>query len=81
MADDLSRMMNEPKKFAAYLGITKIFPETELRALAKYVVAKKDLDANDRGKYFFGAIRNMTGKMATRKKKMRVKKLRNKKIK
>lgn len=59
LADDLSRMMLEPKKFAAYLGIAKMYYESDLRALAKRVVAKPDLETKNRGKYFFGALRGL----------------------
>lgn len=59
LADDLSREMVEPKRFAAYLGIAKIYYESDLRALAKRVVAKPDLDVKNRGKYFFGALRGL----------------------
>lgn len=59
LADDLSREMLEPKKFAAYLGLSKIYSESDLRALAKRVLAKADLDPRNRGKYFFGALRSL----------------------
>lgn len=59
LADDLSRMLLEPKRFAAYLGIAKMYPEFELRALAKRVAQKPDLDPKSRGKYFFGALKGM----------------------
>lgn len=59
MADDLSRMMLEPKRFAAYLGIAKMYYESDLRALAKRVVQKPDLEVKNRGKYFFGALRGL----------------------
>ena len=51
--------MLEPKKFAAYLGVAKIYYESDLRALAKRVAAKPDLDPKNRGKYFFGALRGL----------------------
>lgn len=75
LADDLSRDMKEPKKFAAYLGIAKLYRESDLRALAKYILAKKNLALKNRGKYFFGALRRMpkkqgiTFKISKRKKK------------
>ncbi len=59
LADDLSRAMLEPKRFAAYLGIAKMYYESDLRALSKRVVAKPDLDPKHRGKYFFGALRTL----------------------
>lgn len=63
LADDLSRMMLEPKRFAAYLGVAKTYEESDLRALAKYVVQKADLDQKSRGKYFFGALKNLPKKI------------------
>lgn len=75
LADDLSCDMKEPKKFAAYLGIAKLYHESDLRALAKYILAKKDLALKNRGKYFFGALRrlpkkrNIIFKISKRKKK------------
>ncbi|GEM_PF-6877125 len=62
LADDLSQMMLEPKRFAAYLGIAKLYEESELRALARRVLEKRDLDPKSRGKYFFGALRSFQGK-------------------
>ncbi len=59
LADDLSRMLLEPKRFAAYLGIAKMYYEADLRALAKRVAQKPDLDPKNRGKYFFGALRGL----------------------
>lgn len=63
LADDLSRLMLEPKKFAAYLGVAKMYYEPDLRALAKHVAAKRDLDPKNRGKYFFGALRSLQKKV------------------
>ena len=60
LADDLSRMMLEPKRFSAYLGIAEMYHESDLRALAKRVVQKPDLDSKNRGKYFFGALKGLT---------------------
>lgn len=60
LADDLSKMMSEPKKFAAYLGIAKLYYESDLRALARYVLEKPDLPLDARGKYFFGALKGLT---------------------
>ncbi len=59
LAEDLSKMMSEPKRFAAYLGITKLYPESELRALGKRVLEKRDLPPANRGKYFFGALKGL----------------------
>lgn len=62
LAEDLSQMLREPKRFAAYLGIAKMYDEGDLRALAKYVSQKKELPLETRGKYFFGALRNLQRK-------------------
>lgn len=62
LADDLSSMMAEPKKFAAYLGITQLYYEDDLRALAKRVLTKKDLPLESRGKYFFASLKDLTKK-------------------
>lgn len=59
LAEDLSKAMLEPKNFAAYLGITQLYPEGELRALAKRVLEKRDLPPDNRGKYFFGALKGL----------------------
>ncbi len=59
LADDLSRMMLESKRFAAYLGIAQMYPEADLRALAKYVLIKRDLEPKSRGRYFFGALKGL----------------------
>ena len=59
LADDLSRMMQEQARFARYLGIARMYDETELRSLAKRVIQKSDLDPKSRGKYFFGALRSL----------------------
>lgn len=79
LADDLSQVMGEQKKFAAYLGIAKLYYESDLRALAKYVSEKKDLPAEARGKYFFGALRGLPRKpRATfRRRKKKKKKMPN----
>lgn len=74
LADDLSRQLREPKKFAAYLGIARLYYESDLRALAKYVSAKEDLPAAARGKYFFAALKSLPKKPRVklkRKKKRR----------
>lgn len=64
LADDLSRQMAEPKRFAAYLGIARMYYESDLRALAKRVVSKSDLDVKNRGRYFFGALRALPKKLS-----------------
>lgn len=78
LADDLSRMMLEPKRFASYLGVAKMYYESDLRALAKRTAAKPDLDPANRGKYFFGALRGMPKKSSwlseLRRRRARVKK-------
>lgn len=63
LADDLSRALGEPRRFGAYLGIAKRYYESDLRALLRYVLEKKDLSAAARGKYFFGALRRMAPRM------------------
>ncbi len=70
LADDLSQMMLEPKRFGAYLGIAKMYHESDLRALAKRVLGKPDLEPGNRGKYFFGALRGLA-KRADRLREMR----------
>lgn len=62
LADDLSKMMMETKKFAAYLGLAQLYYESDLRALAKYVLQKEDLPPEARGKYFFAAIKGLKKK-------------------
>lgn len=62
LAEDLSQTLREPKRFAAYLGIAKMYDEGDLRGLAKYVSQKKELPPETRGKYFFGALRSMQRK-------------------
>lgn len=74
LADDLSRAMSEPKRFAAYLGIAQLYDERDLRALARYVVEKKDLPRDARGKYFFGALRRLPRKAGVRFKNIKRKK-------
>lgn len=59
LADDLSIMLSEPKRFAAYLGIAKLYYESDLRALARRVLEKADLPIEARGKYFFAALRGL----------------------
>lgn len=60
LADDLCKMMAEPKRFAAYLGIARLYHEEDLRALAKRVLAKKNLPLESRGKYFFAALKDLS---------------------
>ncbi len=74
LADDLSRAMGEPKRFAAYLGIAQLYYERDLRSLARYVVEKKDLPREARGKYFFGALRRLPRKAEARFKSIKRKK-------
>ena len=62
LADDLSRMMLESKRFAAYLGVAKMYHESDLRALAKRVLEKRDLEPANRGKYFFAALKGLPKK-------------------
>lgn len=62
LADDLSKTMLEPKKFAVYLGVAGMYEESDLRALARSVSEKKGLDPQNRGKYFFGALRRLERK-------------------
>ena len=74
LADDLSRMMAESKKFAAYLGIAKLYYESDLRGLARRVMEKQDLPSEARGKYFFAALRGLEKKPGvkfTKRKKTR----------
>ena len=62
LADDISKMMAEPKRFASYLGIAKLYHENDLRELAKRVLAKKDLPVESRGKYFFAVVKTLVKK-------------------
>lgn len=59
LADDLSQMLREPKKFAAYLGIAELYSESDLRALARRVLEKEDLPPDAWGKYFFASIHGL----------------------
>jgi len=72
LADDLSKMMLEPKKFAAYLGIAKLYYESDLRALVRRVLEKNDLPSQARGKYFFAALKGLVKKL-NKKKREKVK--------
>lgn len=60
LADDLSRAMLEEKKFAAYLGIAKLYHESDLRRLMRYVLEKTDLPREARGKYFFASLKGLS---------------------
>ncbi len=76
LADDLSRMLDEPKRFAAYLGIAKLYYESDLRALAKYVREKYDrgeLSPDARGKYFFAALKGLEKKSGVKFKRKKKK--------
>lgn len=85
LADDLSTMLSEPKRFAAYLGIAKLYHESDLRALARRVLEKTDLPIEARGKYFFAALKGLvkrpgvTLKRKPRKKRKNGKKTSNRK--
>lgn len=82
LADDLSRAMGEPKRFAAYLGIARLYFEEDLRTLTRRVLAKEGLPFASRGKYFFAALKGLPKKPGirfTRKRKVR-KTLRTKRI-
>lgn len=68
LADDLSRAMLEPKRFAAYLGIAKRYYESDLRGLARRVLEKDDLPNEARGKYFFAVLRTLPATLEARKK-------------
>ncbi|RJQ37398.1 hypothetical protein C4552_00855 [Candidatus Parcubacteria bacterium] len=59
LADDLSRMMLEPRRFGAYLGISERYFESDLRALARRVLEKPDLEPAHRGRYFFAALKGL----------------------
>lgn len=79
LADDLSKMMGEEKRFAAYLGIAKLHYESDLRALARYVLEKENLPVEARGKYFFAALKGLPKRPGVKfkKKKPKKKKKRN----
>ncbi|MEK9174396.1 MAG: hypothetical protein AAB725_00285 [Patescibacteria group bacterium] len=62
LAEDISRLMREPKRFAAYLGIARLYQESDLRALAKRVIEKRDLPLEARGKYFFASLKGLIKK-------------------
>lgn len=83
LADDLTREMCEPKRFAAYLGIAERYYESDLRALARRVLEKEDLPPEARGKYFFAVLRTLPAtpearrKSRSKKKKKRARKQKN----
>ena len=62
LADDLSRTLNEPKRFASYLGIARLYYEEDLRALLRRVAEKENLPLGSRGKYFFAALKGLRKK-------------------
>lgn len=62
LADELSKKMGESKRFASYLGIAKLYEESDLRALLRYITEKRDLPVEARGKYFFASIRRLNQK-------------------
>ncbi len=69
LADDLSRMLGEPKRFASYLGLAVLYHESDLRALARRVLTKEDLPATARGKYFFAAVAGLHKRLGARLKR------------
>ncbi len=77
LADDLTIMMGEPKKFAAYLGIAKRYHESDLRGLARRVREKEDLPSEARGKYFFAALRGMNPVPGAKTKKKKTSQAKN----
>lgn len=78
LAEDLSKMLGETKLFAAYLGIAKLYHESDLRALLRYILEKENLPHEVRGKYFFAAVRGLAKKPAVKLK--RAKQKRHKKL-
>ena len=81
LADDLSRMLGEPKRFAAYLGLAKLYYESDLRGMAKRVLEKPDLPAEARGKYFFACLKGLAKKTGTKLKRKKTKKREKPRIK
>lgn len=79
LADDLSKMMEEPKRFASYLGIAKLYYESDLRGLASRVVEKTDLLPEARGKYFFASLRGLTKRPGVHFVKRKISKIKGKK--
>ncbi|MBI4225074.1 MAG: hypothetical protein HY617_01965 [Candidatus Sungbacteria bacterium] len=80
LAEDLSMALGEPKRFAAYLGLAMRYHESDLRALSRYVLEKKDLPAEARGKYFFGSLKGLIKKPTTKKTIAKSAKKKNRKI-
>ncbi len=80
LADDLSRILGEPKRFSAYLGIAKRYHESDLRGLLRYVLEKNDLPPEARGKYFFAALRGLFKKPDYKPKAKKKKVAKKKKI-
>lgn len=76
LADDLSRMLGEPERFASYLGLAVLYQESDLRALARRVLAKEDLPITARGKYFFAAVAGLRKKPGAHLKRARRRKKR-----
>ena len=76
LAEDLSQMMLEPRRFAAYLGFAERYSEDDLRALAKRVIAKSDLLPRNRGRYFFAATKGLLVRSDWRPRKQRIRKKR-----
>ncbi len=74
LADDLSQMLREPKRFSAYLGIAKRYHESDLRALVRRVLEKEDLPREAHGKYFFASLRGLIKKQGIRAKRKKRKK-------
>jgi len=66
LADDLSQSLLEPKKFAAYLGIAKLYHESDLRGLVRRVLEKRDLPTETRGKYFFACLKGLNKKSSVK---------------
>ena len=62
LAEDLSQMMHEPKRFAGYLGIAQRYHESDLRALSRYVREKEGLPLEAYGKYFFASLKGLAKK-------------------
>src|SRR3989338_3206491 len=79
LADDLSRMLGEERRFAAYLGIAKRYYESDLRGLVRRVLEKQDLPQEARGKYFFAALRDKPQRPESRRHTPKPKKKKRKK--
>lgn len=77
LADDLSTMLSESKRFAAYLGIARRYYESDLRALARRVLEKADLPVEARGKYFFAALKGLVKRPGVKFKRRQKKKQKN----